>query len=261
MKTLNWVAAIVLFAGISWLLLFTLVRFGKNREEITGRTHPESVPESVTNLPVQNIHEGYEDDFKAELLYETLIDGFPCAAGRVRFTRSGQLASCTIAEDAVIQNNLIPQNTRVEIHPESDRRTYWFPEDTEIQGYQIKSKAGRLGGSFNLAAMFYPNGQILSFASSSDVMIQGIPCGKSNFGVAYIPVFDGRLYRKYNMETAIYLHENGNLRRCTLSADAEIDGRRIPSGSDIVLSEDGKLTRLDDSWQRRSLLRTTEIFN
>ena len=266
MKTLNWVAAIVMFVGISWLLLFTLVGFGKNRKEITERTPPGSAPESVMNLPVQNIRELEDDDregfqFRAELQEATLIDGFPCAAGQVRFTRSGQLISCTISEDAVIHNNLIPKDTYVELHKNPDRQVYLFPEDTEIQGYQIRSKTGRLGGSLALTAMFYPSGQIMSFASSSNAMIRGIPCGKTNLGIAYIPVFSGQLYRKYNMETAISLHENGNLRRCTLSTDAEIDGQHIPAGSDVRLSEDGKLMKLDDSWQRRFALWTTGIFD
>jgi len=261
MKALKWIASIVLIIGVAGLLLFTLAGFGIKSRAKPDPPPPELIPESVRNLPVM-IDELYENSIEGELLETTLIDGFPCVAGRVHFTRSGQLASCTIAEDVVIQNNLVPKGTLVRLGEQPDIQVFVFPEDTEIQGYRIRSKTGSLSGLLDLSATFYPSGRLMGFASASNAIIQGIPCGKANLGIAYIP-FSGPLSKKFNvnMTTAIILYENGNLRRCTLSADAEIAGRRIPAGSEVILDEDGNLTQFDDSWQRRAGLWGTGIFN
>ena len=70
----------------------------------------------------------------------------------------------------------------------------------EFQGYSCKA----LNEQYT---RFYLDGRLERFASPSDIMIQGIPCRKS--------------------ASVIHLYENGNLKMCILSEDAEIEGRSI----------------------------------
>jgi len=250
MKALKWVAAIILLAVISGLLLFVAFGFGPKHRQTYEQSAPEFIPESVRNLPVQDIGEIDGDLFSARLQEATLIDGFLCAAGAVVLTKSGQLHECTLVDGSVIN---IPQNTRVEYYEETDSYLYFFPENTEIQGFQILSKARRLGGSLEIPSSFYPSGRLRAFYSTSNVIIQGISCRKANFGLlASTPL---------RAETTIVLHENGNLRRCTLSIDTEINGLNISAGSEIRISEDGDVTIVDDSFKRRTTLWITGFFD
>ena len=77
-------------------------------------------------------------------------------------------------------------------------------------------------------------------------MVQEIPCRK--------------IYNGLFAHTPIQLHENGNLRNCALSRDAEIDGQIIPAGRTVTLSEDGKVSKLDDSWKGMIELWAAGIF-
>ena len=267
MKILAWIiAAIVLLVIVSGLVsglaLFTIGTLTQKQEKTFDRVDPESVPESVRKLPVdwtysasipksvpdaspeavpesvrklpvQNIKESisYNADysFEARLQEATLIDGLPCAAGIVQFTKSGQLYKCTLAEDAVINGNLIPYDTVVELR--KDGHSYGFPKDMEFQGYLCKTLRDPIGHY----TRFYLNGRLERFASPSDIMVQGIPCRKSSSGIA--------------------LYENGNLKECMLSDDAKIEGRSIPAMSTVYLSEDGKLRLVDNRFVRRYFLK------
>ena len=129
MKILKWIAMTVMFVGLSALTGLILFEFSQQYKETSEQTAPVSVPESINNLPMQDIKsDGYY--ISARLQDAALIDGFPCSAGLVRFTRSGQLSKCVIAEDAVIQGNLIPKNTSIELHEKT--HFYYFPKDTNI---------------------------------------------------------------------------------------------------------------------------------
>ena len=258
MKILKWIAATVLLVGLSALLGLILFGFSQRYRETSELiaadelTAAKSVPESIMDLPLHDIRPGSYYT-SARLLDATLIDGFPCAAGDVRFfTRSGRLSGCVIAEDAVIGGNLIPQNTKVELYAESTYWRYFFPENTNIQG--ISCTGGKVGltRSTDIPTALYPSGRLRGCYSSSNVTIQEIPCRKTNFGL----LTSTPLY----IETPIFLHENGSVRSCTLSRDAEIDGQSIPARSEIVISEDGEVKIVDASWKRRTGLWFDGIF-
>jgi len=240
MKALKWIAAIVLFVLVLGMLLLTLSGlFGSKHIETSEQPDaefvPESVPESIKNLPVQNIKETSDGIFGGHLQEATLIDGFPCAAGEIRFYGSGLLKACTLAKDAVIHGNLIPKGTEVMLNREGNLYSCFFEKDMEIQGYPVHSRFGRTPrNQFEIPTVFYPDGRLRGFIASSDVMIQGIPCKKRVLGF-----FSG---------TFIELYENGNLKSCTLSKDAEIGGRSISAGSEVALSEDGEATIRNDAY-------------
>ena len=234
MKILKWVAVTVLIVcilGLSWLMRAWFI--GERRGDIPDQPVPESILESVENLPLRNIKLS-DDLIYAELLETTYIDGILCASEWVGLTSSGQLSQCTLAEDTVIDGNLIPKNTEIDLDDELKLKYAYFLEDTEIQGYLLHNRYGRRpGGALTISAWFYPDGRLQGFYSRSNVMVQEIPCRK--------------IYNGLFAHTPIQLHENGNLRNCTLSRDAEIDGQIIPPGITVTLSEDGKISKLDYS--------------
>jgi len=248
MKILKWIATTVLFVGVSAMLGLILFGFNQRYKETSEQTAPVSVPESINNLPVQDIKSDWSlmDDrpvISALLQDATMIDGFHCAAGEVRFTLSGRLSACAIANDGIIQGNMIPQNTLVELSEERNVHAWFFPNDTIIQ--DIPCQGGKIG-SVSIPTFVSTNGRLLECYSSSNVTIQDIPCRNSKFS------FMSRT--PFHKTSPIIFRENGNLRRCTLSRDAEIDGQSISAGSEINISEDGEVMIHDDSWQRRTIL-------
>ena len=197
---------------------------------------------------------GRGDPFKqsgisARLQEATLIDGFPCAAGDVQFTQAGKLYACVFAEDAVIQGDLIPKNTRVENWAGGAVPAYFLPENTNIQG--ITCMVGKVG-LVGIPVELHPGGQLRMCFANSDIEIQGVPCRKGAFSLlASTPL---------QILTPTVLHENGNLMLCTLSRDAEIDGQSISAGSEILMDQDGRVVILNDSWWRRNGLWVAGIF-
>ena len=173
MKILKWIAAPILLVfvlGLSWLMMAWFI--GEKRGEIPD----QPVPESIENLPLRNIKPS-DDLIYAELLETTRINGFLCAAEWVSLTSSGQLSQCTLAEDTVIEGNLIPKNTEIDLDYELNLKFAFFPEDTEIQGYLLHNMYGRgPGGALTIYAWFYPDGRLQGFYSRSNVMVQEIPC-------------------------------------------------------------------------------------
>ena len=257
---LKWIAAILALVVVSGLLLFMVSGFGPKHRETVEQHTPESIPESIRDLPIINLRETDGDFFDAVLQEATLINGFPCNKGSIQFTKSGQLAMCSIAEDIIIHDNLFPKYTLVQLNEELEivHLLDFFPENTEIQGFQILRKIKRLGGTVGMPAIIYPSGRLKRFYSPSNVSIHGIPCRRSNSGLMIISL---PTLNPLRIDTAIQLHENGNVQRCTLSEDAEIDGLSISAGSKILLSEDGEVTILDDSPARRTKLRIADLFD
>jgi hypothetical protein len=248
MKTLKWVAMIVVFIVISGMLWVTLSRIVQKRGgvsnqpvgESASKFIPEYVSDSVWDLPIEDVTEWINGRlFSATLQGAALINGFPCSAGIVEFTKSGQLSWCTLAEDTTIQENMIPKDTGIRLDEEFNLLTAHFSEDAEIQGYVVNktTSSGWLRGEqTRYNAMFYPGGRLRSFFSPSNVIIQGIPCKKTVSG--------------FRNGTPISLYENGNLNTCTLSRGVEIDGRSMSAGNMVALSEDGKVTTVNDSLMR-----------
>ena len=235
-KTLkSWIIVPILIVGIFGLLWLMRAWFIGERR---GETPDTPIPESIRNVPVTKNRGN-----TSFLLKDTaLVDGF-LISGWALFTRSGQLRTFKLAEDTVIQDNLIPQGTWIRRDEELNLKWYFFQKDTKIQGYLV---TGHSAATEGIPTLFYPNGRLENFYSPSDITIQGIPCRKGgSFDVIGV---------------RISLYENGNLQGCTLSRKAEIDGRNIPAGSKINISEDGQVAILDDSWKRRTWLRINGIF-
>ena len=263
MKILKWFAGAIMFVFVSVFMLLTFLGFGQRQTETVeepilesaSEFDPELIPESFRDLILDIKGTGFyvmdtDNDNDREALFvtrlkeATIINGFPCGVERVEITQSGQLSDCTLAEDVIIQDNLIPQNARVVLWDRKNRSYayfQYFSEDTAIQGYMTMSDV--ISNSLRIPVIFHTNGRLAAFWSRSNVEIQGIPCRRLNTG------FVSRT--NYARATDIYLNENGNLTRCTLSQGAEINGRRISAGSDIRISEDGEVTIINNNWDRR----------
>jgi len=233
MKALKWIAVTTLLVGLSGLLLFTIFRFGQKQGETPGTP----IPESMWNVPVTK----NRGNTSFRLKDAAQVEGFPIS-GWVHFNREGQLRTFKLAEDVVIQGNLIPQGTWIRKDKELNIKWCFFQKDTTIQGYLLKGSSAATEG---IPTVFYPSGRLENFYSPSDITIQGIPCRNGGF-------FDV-------IGVRIHLYENGNLKECTLSKNAEINGRNMLAGSVINISEDGQATIVNDSWKRRTWLRINGI--
>jgi hypothetical protein len=211
-------------------------------------------------LPLERIRTN-GDFINANLQEATRINGFPCNKGWVQFTKSGRLLTCLTAEDIVFQDNLIPKGTDVLLNEELEitHLIDYFSEDMEIQGFQVSAKSKRLGGTVSTYTTFYPNGRLRQFFSPSNVTIDGIPCRRLNSG--WMTMGLPKVSNPLRIDTSIALHEDGKVKYCTLSSDAEIGGRSLSAGSEIRVSEDGEVTILDDSPARRMKLRIANLFD
>ncbi|MCL1893750.1 MAG: hypothetical protein FWG02_05910 [Holophagaceae bacterium] len=183
-----------------------------------GQSNDQILPESLRGLPLQKI-KLYQNAIVAKLETETLINGFPCAAGYVHFTPSGHVKTFFLAKETVIQNNIIPRNTWVELNEEFNLKRCSFPRDTIIQGYLCR---GGSGGAKGIRTWFYPSGKLEGFFAPKNIVVNNIPCKSSVFH-------------------PVYLYENGSLKECTLARDTIIGGKSFPKGTKIILDHTGEV--------------------
>ena len=159
------------------------------------------------------------------------IDGFPCAAGWVHFSESGRLTAFFSDEPVIIQGNQIPKGTWIKLNADSALASCFFPEDTTIQGYTCR---GSVGGAEGVATGFYPSGRLSAFFPRNDTMVGGIPCKASSF-------------------SAVYLHENGNLKQCMVTREVAFGGRTLSEGETVHMDGEGNIQSVSEpSWFTRA---------
>jgi hypothetical protein len=181
-----------------------------------GKSHV--IPAALEQLPLSQIRPSTNITI-AKLQKPLRIDGFSCAAGWIHFSTEGRLKAFVLAETSEIQGNRIPKGSWIRLHPDQTLQFCSFPEETTIQGYVCD---GGWGGSEGVSTSFYPSGKLASFYMPKNAVIQGIPCQAGSF-------------------RPIFLYENGNLKQCTLSQDADIGGRNVTAGQTVVLDEGGQV--------------------
>jgi hypothetical protein len=67
------------------------------------------------------------------------IDGIPCAAGNVTFTKSGRVSVATLAREHVVIGRAFPPRAQVYFDEKGRLFRAWFPQDWEIDGYHVKA--------------------------------------------------------------------------------------------------------------------------
>ncbi len=153
---------------------------------------------------------------------DTRIDGFPCRAGWVHFTKDWRLRLFRLSENYIFHNIALEKGTWVFLSRTQNRFTVVFPKDTIIDGYPCKGSGGVKG----IQTSFYNSGKLCEFFPAGTVTVDGIKCK----GGVFHPV---RLY------------ENGRLAVATLAAKTAFDGQTLRKGTVIRLTATGHL--IDES--------------
>ncbi len=153
-----------------------------------------------------------------ELEHDVEIDG-ETYTGWLHRRENGSISGGMIATGTVINGVTVPPKTWVSFDDQNRLSACHFPESQVIQGHKVRGTGGGVKGA---TVKFHPSGKLRLFFAPTDVTIQGIPCRGSLL--------------KY-----IVLHENGNLKQCTLSTDTTVDGRQIAKGTTIELDPAGNL--------------------
>ena len=214
---------------------FVVISFDKGNEE---ETVERVIPESIKELRNQKIKLD-KNITMVQLKNETLINNFPCAPGWTHFTLYGDLKAFTLAENAIIQGNLVPKYTWVQLDEELKLKYCSFPHDTKIQDYIC---IGGRGGSKGTSTAFYNSGKLKGFYSRTNTVIDSVSCKAGKFA-------------------PINLHENGKLKECTLSMDIKIDNKNVHKGNTIVITEEGDITISDGSLLNKMHVYSNKFLN
>ena len=153
-----------------------------------------------------------------------LLDGSVDIDGRrysgwMHRRRDGSIAGSTLAQATEVSGVPLPEGTWVVWDGAGALVRAHFPENQVIQGHQVR---GGAGGAKGISTGFYPSGALRSFFGAEDIEVDGVPVQ----GTVFHP---------------IELHEDGRLKRATLSRDFEMEGHEFIRGESIEMAADGSL--------------------
>jgi hypothetical protein len=152
-----------------------------------------------------------EDGTKLGILAgDTVIDGWPCAAGFVVLYPDWRPDELKLSRDFERNGIPFPSGTWVFPDEQGNPAACMMPRDVEIQGHLCR---GGWGGKEGVMVSFYPGGQLKQYFCREDPVIDGVPCNGSVFACG------------------ITLHENGRLQQCKLAKDTTIGGVEYPRGA------------------------------
>lgn len=170
----------------------------------------------IEGIRFKKIRSG-ESGIIGRLSEDTTIQGYPCKKGWVHFYNNQDLKSFTLERPMKINNIEIPASTWVTLNEKGALILCAFPCDMEIQGHMCRGTGGPKG----VQVSFYENGALKIFFSPETVVIQGVPCKGGVFNY-------------------IELHENGDLKACTLSGNTVINGVQYDKGERVRFDEKGR---------------------
>jgi hypothetical protein len=119
----------------------------------------------------------------------TTIQGYPCSAGWVHFSKDGKLKLLQLVDATTIHNFKYPKNSWIRLGGEY--LVCAFPHDTVIQGYLCKGSGGVKG----IQTSFYKSGRLRSFYTNKSLLVNEIVCYSGCFNI-------------------IILNEDGTLKSC-----------------------------------------------
>ncbi len=149
---------------------------------------------------------------------DTEIDGIPCKAGWIHFTKEWEPKLFCLGKDYLINKVELKSGTWVILNKDKQSFSVVFQNDTLINGY--KCKGG--GGANGIQTAFYNSGKLFSFFPGETVIIDSIKC-------------------KGGVLHPVKLHENGKLQACTLAEQRYFDGKLIKKGTLIQIDPTGKI--------------------
>lgn len=145
-----------------------------------------------------------------------LIEGYPCAADWVHFTKDWKLELLRLNQSTVINNFEYSKDCWIRFKKKDHTVICVFPDDAIIQGYECRGG----GGASGIQTVFYENGRLKYFYSHDDLQIGGVLCKGGVFSI-------------------IGLHPDGSLMECTLARDETINGRLYERGGHISIDTEG----------------------
>jgi len=145
------------------------------------------------------------------------IDGYPCSADWIHFTKDWDLKLFRLSDTAMVNNYKYPKDAWIRFADDGTVICV-FPEATRVQEFLCKGG----GGAKGIQTAFYKSGRLRSFFADEDIWIQGIKCKSGVFNI-------------------IGLHENGNLKACTLSQATAINGIQYKKNAKLFFHEDGRV--------------------
>lgn len=148
----------------------------------------------------------------------TTIQGYPCKKGWVHFHENKDLKSFALEKSIKINYLEIPVGTWMTLNQDGLLSLCAFPDNIDIQGYLCRGTGGPKG----VQVSFYESGALRVFFSPDPIEIQGIPC-------------------KGGVFNSIVLHENGDLKECTLSEPTEINYIEYDKGERLSFDIKGNI--------------------
>lgn len=175
----------------------------------------------VKGIEFEKIRYGFKDDDTTVIIgylkANTIIEQYPCAADWVHFSKDWKLKLFRLSNKATINSFEYCENSWIRFTQDGCVICV-FPEKTIVQGF--KCTGG--GGSSGISTSFYKSGRLNYFYSDGDVFVGDILC-------------------KGNLLSNIGLHENGNLKECTLGQDKRINNINYKKGTRIYFDEAGNV--------------------
>jgi len=151
------------------------------------------------------------------------IEGIPCGPGYVWHFPDGRLHSCRLDRDATVRGADLPKGSTVAFRPDGTHAYVFLPRTTTIEGYECR------GSGHNFMTVFHPDGRLKLCWMPKNRTVHGVPC--AGFSV-WADILTGN-------PSGVYLHPNGRLADCRLSADVTVDGKLFSRGKRIFLDEEG----------------------
>lgn len=158
----------------------------------------------------------------AYLKTDTEIDGFPCKAGWIHFTKKWEPKLFCLYKDYLLNKVELKCGTWVMLNKENRFFSVVFPNDTLINGCKIKGGGGVKG----IQTSFYNSGRLFSFFPDGNIIIDSIKC-------------------KGGVLHPVYLYEDGKLKSFTLDEQRNINGILVKKGSLVQIDTLGKIVRYE----------------
>lgn len=174
---------------------------------------------SIRGVPFQRVRIEKNGLAIGRIEDDMMIGGRPCRKGWVQLHTNGMPAAFTAADEIQLPALRIPRGTWVIQDPNGIVSICAFPGDTEVQGHLCRGSGGPAG----VQASFYPSGRLKQFYLRDDTTIQDIPCKSGVLG------------------NSIELHENGQLKTCTLGKSITRDGKPYQKGKRVQIDAQGRI--------------------
>lgn len=154
------------------------------------------------------------------------IQGYPFK-GVLVYHPNGKILSAILDSSVAVGNSHLPADTKLYFTQEGTLHFAFLPYDCNIDGYTCKGE-----GPENWQTVFYPTGALQVFWPANDVIIQGVPCSRSNF---WDELLSG--------ESSVHLFPNGRLQQAKLGDDYTVNGISYKKHSHIIFDSTGSVIR------------------